>query len=129
MFTDIVGGREGVDHPKRAKTARCGCSRDGEGAENTKHAQTGVFRVFSERKVSKHVKHAHRGMPYVFGGMWEVEEGSWTRKTRRDGAFFVFGGRRRCGRRCGGVSRGGRVLTRRGGRVVVMLRGGGVEQG
>ena len=69
------GGREGVDHPKRTKTARCGCSRDGEGVENTKHAQTGVFCMFSGRKVSEHVRHAHTGMPYVLGGMWEVGGG------------------------------------------------------
>jgi len=76
-----MGGREGVDHPKRAKAARCGCSKDGEGAKNTKHAQTGVFRVFSGRKVSEHV-----GWDVGGGG------GSWTRKMRRDGAFFVFAG-------------------------------------
>ena len=41
--------------------------------------------------------------------------GSWTQKTRRDSAFFVFAGWRHCGHRAGGVPRGGRVLTRRGG--------------
>ncbi len=51
---DVMGGREGVEHQKHAKTAHYGCSRDGEGADQRETCPDGhVSHVFREKSKQK----------------------------------------------------------------------------